>query len=475
MSTRGRFSNPLDLARLLVIDGCSASALPVLKELRPGAETMTLNIDKEFQALIPPLTEEERSALELSLLTDGCRDALVVWNGTLIDGHNRYAICQQHGIPFQIVELDFPDRNAVIVWMIQNQLGRRNITDYTRGRLALRLKDAIATQAKARQVANLRQGNESPVMQNFAQRGATRDELAKVADLSGETIRKVETIERAAPDAVKQAAEREEISIHKAYELTKALETVKAANPKFYEETVDRGHITNLDGEDVPLTEADPTLIRVIASEDEYERVKRQEQYVADKLAEKERRTQEELSRRTQAAQTPLPTGKYRAIVIDPPYPVQKIERDARPNQGAYLDYPTMSMEDIYALPVNELAADEGCHLYLWTTQKYLPNALAMVQAWGFHYQCLMTWVKPTGMTPYSWMYNTELVVFARRGDLPLLRNGLKLSFEAPSSGHSIKPDVFFDRVLQASPEPRLEMFARRTREGFSAWGNEVP
>lgn len=181
-----------------------------------------------------------------------------------------------------------------------------------------------------------------------------------------------------------------------------------------------------------------------------------------------------EAKRRAQAAETPMPQGKYRCIVIDPPYPMQKIEREERPNQGTYLDYPTMEMEDICNLPIGDLADETGCHLYAWTTQKFLPFTLELIQTWGFRYQCVMTWVKPTGMTPYSWMYNTELVVFARIGNLPLLRNGLKLSFEAPSNGHSVKPDVFYERVLAASPEPRLEMFSRRLRDGFSGWGNEA-
>jgi len=169
-----------------------------------------------------------------------------------------------------------------------------------------------------------------------------------------------------------------------------------------------------------------------------------------------------------------MPTGRYRCIVIDPPWPMVKIEREERPNQGDTLDYPVMSLTDIAALPIAELAEPNGCHVYLWTTQKFLPDALAMFATWGARYQCLMTWVKPTGMTPYSWMYNTEHVLFGRIGSLKLERMGLKLAFDAPVIRHSQKPDVFYERVLLASPGPRLEMFARQDREGFAVWGNEV-
>lgn len=190
-------------------------------------------------------------------------------------------------------------------------------------------------------------------------------------------------------------------------------------------------------------------------------------------------REQIKIQRESQSEPTPvitppLPDGKYRCIVIDPPWPMEKIDRDVRPKQSHYLDYPIMSLEDIAALPVGDFASDDGCHLYLWVTQKFLPAGLDLLTAWGFQYQCVLTWVKPTGITPYSWMYNSEHVLFGTCGGLRLQQMGLKLTFEAPAVGHSVKPDVFYARVALASPEPRLEMFARDLREGFEVWGNEV-
>ncbi len=172
----------------------------------------------------------------------------------------------------------------------------------------------------------------------------------------------------------------------------------------------------------------------------------------------------------------PPPAGKYHCIVIDPPWPMQKIERDERPNQGVTLDYPVMSLEDIADeahVPVRTLA-DDDCHIYLWVTHKFLPAGLDLLKAWGFNYQCVMTWRKNVGITPFSWMYDTEHVLFGRRGDLKLTRLGMRLSFEAPVAGHSRKPDVFYERVTEASPGPRVEMFSRVYREGFTPWGNEV-
>ena len=167
-------------------------------------------------------------------------------------------------------------------------------------------------------------------------------------------------------------------------------------------------------------------------------------------------------------------TGKYRCIVIDPPWPVKKIERKCRPKQGKYLDYPTMSLEEIEAIPIVDLADERGCHVYLWVIQKYLPVGIKLFETWNVKYQCVMTWIKPTGMTPFSWMYNTEHVLFGRIGNLPLNQNGIKLSFEAPSVQHSKKPDIFYNMVRKASPDPRIDMFARENKDGFDAWGLDV-
>jgi len=177
------------------------------------------------------------------------------------------------------------------------------------------------------------------------------------------------------------------------------------------------------------------------------------------------------------STETPqLPADEYRTVVIDPPWDIEKIGREARPDQGKYLDYPTLDLEDLKDLPVEDVMADSGSHMFLWTTQKHLPDAINLIETWGGRYECVMTWVKPTGVTPFSWQYNTELILFARFGDgLELDERGHPLSFKAPVNDHSTKPDLFFKRVRQATKKPRLNMFARSEREGFDVWGDEAP
>lgn len=189
-----------------------------------------MKIDAEFQSLIPPLTYEEKKMLEESILNEGCRDAIVVWNDTIIDGHNRYEICTKHNIPFETVNRDFDSRNDAIEWIIKNQFGRRNLPLHERARLALRLKPVIAEKAKsnkqeAANKMNLIVGNNvsTEICENVLPID-TQKEIAKAAGVSHDTIAKVEKIEQAAPAPIVQASRKGDISVNAAYQVTKMMQ-----------------------------------------------------------------------------------------------------------------------------------------------------------------------------------------------------------------------------------------------------------
>ena len=114
---------------------------------------MDIVVNEELKAYIDPLTPDEYEALERSLLAEGCRDALVLWGDVLVDGHNRYGICQKHGLPFQTVQNPrFRTIEDVHLWMIDQHLGRRSVSDFQRGVLALRKRE-IVTERRARLAA----------------------------------------------------------------------------------------------------------------------------------------------------------------------------------------------------------------------------------------------------------------------------------------------------------------------------------
>ena len=111
---------------------------------------MNITVLEELKAYIDPLTPDEHEALERSLLAEGCRDALVLWGDILVDGHNRYAICTQHGIPFETKQHPhFRSMEDVHLWMINQHLGRRSVSDYQRGVLALRKKALLEARKQA--------------------------------------------------------------------------------------------------------------------------------------------------------------------------------------------------------------------------------------------------------------------------------------------------------------------------------------
>ena len=182
-------------------------------------------IDSEFQSLIPPLTDDEYKRLEKSILSEGVRDPIITWNGTIIDGHNRYRICDEHGIEFRQVEREFASRDAAKIWIIENQFGRRNLSKYDRSVLALQLEPLYAAEAKRRQQESGKQygRGQEKVSQISDEPIRTDEQLARLAGTSRDTIRKVKVIETEAAkgnetaidarDAVKSG----EKSIHKAY------------------------------------------------------------------------------------------------------------------------------------------------------------------------------------------------------------------------------------------------------------------
>ena len=178
-----------------------------------------MTIDEEFQKLIPPLTDDEYRQLEENCIKEGIREAILVWDRgddlVIVDGHNRYQIARKNGLKWNHKVMNFESREAVKEWIILNQFGRRNLSAYDRSILALKLKPVIVEKAKERQI----QGGKEKVVQKSAQ-AKTRDELAKVAGVSHDTIHKVEKIEAEATPQVKQAVRDGKLSINQAYNTT---------------------------------------------------------------------------------------------------------------------------------------------------------------------------------------------------------------------------------------------------------------
>jgi len=168
----------------------------------------------------------------------------------------------------------------------------------------------------------------------------------------------------------------------------------------------------------------------------------------------------------------------FDTIVVDPPWPMRRPPGGAARSKGfrgeVGMPYPTMTVDEIKCLPVNSLAKKDA-HLYLWTTQLYLEESRDIARAWGFRVAATLVWCKPKGGFVGGPFYpNIEFVLFCRRGKLKTKKRINSQWFDWPRGRHSAKPEKFQDMVEEVSPGTYLELFARRKRDGWAVWGNEV-
>jgi len=365
-----------------------------------------LLINPNFQNLIPPLSLEELSALEASIKQDGCRDPLVVWHNTIIDGHHRYAICIKHSISFNIIEkIKLETELDVKLWMINNQFSRRNLTNIQKAELAIEMEKIEQVQAKARQGArnDLKNDNIPPDLVQCSRQGESLVAAAKKAGIGYETVRKTKHILEKAPEEVIEKVRKGDISIDRAFtqiQKTERLEKNKAAE---------------------------------------------------------------------------WPKGKYRVIYADPPW--QYGDERAGGNHGGAVDhYNTMGINELKNMPIASLAEDNAV-LFLWGTAPLLPEALEIINAWGFKYKTNFIWDKVKHNMGHYNSVRHELLLIATKGSCTPDNVQLFDSVQSieRTDRHSEKPEEF-RKIIETlyTYGNRLEMFARKQVEGWEVFGNEL-
>lgn len=167
----------------------------------------------------------------------------------------------------------------------------------------------------------------------------------------------------------------------------------------------------------------------------------------------------------------PLPDGKYRVISADPPWPYE-VRTDDPSHRGA-VPYHTMSIEQISALPVGSHAQDDSV-LWLWTTNAFMEEAHQVARAWGFKVKTILTWDKGS-IGPGNWLRNqTEHALMCVRGKPVVNLEGEPTIIRAPRGEHSEKPEEFYRLVAKLCPGSKVELFARKPRDGWTVWGSEV-
>ena len=375
---------------------------------------MNIIIDKDFQALIPPLTVEEYNGLEASILADGCRDALVLWGNILVDGHNRYEICTTHDVPFETVQKDFADRNDALAWIIKNQFGRRNLPAYERARLALRLKPVIAERAKEHQ------GERTDICQKSDRSSIdTKRELAKAAGVSHDTIAKVERIEEKAAPEVKEQLRKGELSINQAYQT-----------------------------------------------------VRREE-----KKHEVQQRIEEHAAVQTGVVDIQQTDRKYNIIYADPPWRYWESGNKNQALHYTTMtideicDLPVKNIADddcVLFLWVTYPILHEAFRVIESWGFKYSTAAFVWVKK---NKQKDSPFIGCGAWT----RANTELCLLATKGNIMRLDASISQVVESPIEEHSKKPDVVRELITRLVGElPRVELFCRNPADGWDVWGNEA-
>jgi transcriptional regulator with XRE-family HTH domain len=189
---------------------------------------LNITINDELRSFVDPLSPIEQAALERSLLAEGCRDALVLWRDTLIDGHNRYELCQKHGIPFRTVHNNtFESIEDVMLWMIDNHLARRSVSDFQRGVLALKKKEIVSARVAERPADEAADADAAP--DPSSPPWNTREDVARAARVSSNTISQIERIQKAATPELREAVRTGTISINAAANVAQLPESAQLA------------------------------------------------------------------------------------------------------------------------------------------------------------------------------------------------------------------------------------------------------
>ena len=175
-----------------------------------------------------------------------------------------------------------------------------------------------------------------------------------------------------------------------------------------------------------------------------------------------------------------FPKNKYKIIYADPPWSYNnKNTGGGQMVSGSFNKYQTMEIEEICNLPIQEIS-DKNCVLFLWATVPLLPEAFKVMNAWGFTYKTSLFWRKIMSLGMGYWFRGqVELLLFGIKGNVKAFRCQKANIIQTKVRKHSRKPDEFYGTIEEISQKfnlnPKIELFSRTKREGWDAWGNEVP
>lgn len=383
-----------------------------------------VRINEEFQKLIPPLTTEEYSRLEESLKLEGCRDALVFWGNILIDGHNRLKICQTNNILYEKYYVKFDDENQAKIWIINNQLARRNLTKewrmYLIGQEYEFTKQPVGVY------------DHTKIGQNAI--SSTAEKIAEKHDIDPRTVTRAadyyQSVKKIPEETKKKILTREIKST------AKEVKQLADFKPEIQQQIIEK----------IPELK-EPKLSVAIS------------------------KVREDIKQKI-IANMELPTGQFDVIYADPPWDYSStIQKYANVKHH----YPTMVLEKIKIL---KIPAYDDCVLFLWVTGPKIYEGLDVLESWGFIYKGMIIWDKEIiGMG--SWIrWQHEILLIGIKGDVPTPKpeNRFSSMIRERRDKHSKKPTIIYEMIEKMFPDRRyVELFARKKHsEKWEAWGNQL-
>ena len=453
----------------------------------------TLTIDTEFKNLIPALLPEERAGLERSLLEEGCRDSIIVWitsvdpvklakdkrygfckgagckyeteyvppdlwepgdsvwrcpkcdygiaprieEHIIIDGHNRYEICQKHGLPFGILVMEFDNRDDVIEWIYQNQLSRRNLTDekrtYLIGKQYEHRKNRVGG-VGSNQYKKVEGAQSEPLAPN----AKTYDIIARENNVSRETVKRAE-------------------------QYAKSVDNIAKTLGNETKEKILSGELKTNKQDIVKLSQLEPEKQAVV-----FKKVIEEKKDLKNVIKETERAERDEQLKSVVSIDE---TEEYNVILVDPPW---QYDFSGTKNRDIENHYPTMTMDELKEM---SLPAMEDSVMFMWATAPKLEEAIELLKVWGFAYKTCAVWDKEKIGMGYWFRGQHELLLVGVRGQVspPAPENRLSSVIREKRTEHSKKPVCVYDMIEKMLPGGLyLEMFARNTRDGWGSWGNQI-
>jgi N6-adenosine-specific RNA methylase IME4 len=380
----------------------------------------------EFHPLadIFPLMEgEELDELIADVKANGLLEPIVLYEDKILDGRNRYRACFAADVEPTFRPFEGADP---VGFVISANLRRRHLSESQRAMVAAKL-------------ATLKRGDNqhSPIGET------SQAKAAKLLNIGKRTVERAANVRDHGAPELQEAVERGAVSVSAAVDIA----TLPADEQR---EIIARGK---------------PEIVSEVAKAI---RAKKAEARRAERMAKIV-----ELTRKD----APLPSDRrYPIVYADPPWQFQ-VHSGPENEWSAEQHYPAMPTEKIGALPVSTDIATPAAVLFMWVPACNLPDAWRVIDAWGFEYVTCAVWVKPKAAFGYWVRTQHELLIIARRGDIPTPEPAKRPDsvIDAPRREHSRKPDEAYEMIECMFPDlPKIELFARAQRPGWEAWGNET-